>query len=315
MVNCARGGLIDEDALLGALEEGRVAGAALDVLEEEPPPRERALLRHPRVVITPHLGASTTEAQRRIALEIAGQVLAALDGHPVKGAVNAPVLQDDAWVRLGPFLDLMRSLGTIARQLVDGQVHRLEFAYEGEIAAGETEVLQGAFLSGLLATILDRPVNVINAATLARERGIAVAARREERSEDFSTLIRVRLETAQDGLTLGGTLFGRREPRIVQLDGYRLDLAPARHMLWVWNDDRPGMIGKVGTVLGNADVNIASMQVGRDHPRGRAVMVLGLDDPVPEEVLETLRGISGIVGVKSISGWGDDGATVAHPAR
>jgi len=301
IVNCARGGLIDEDALLGALEEGRVAGAALDVFEEEPP-RDSPLLRHPRVVVTPHLGASTAEAQRRIGLEVADQVLAALAGRPVRGAVNAPVVQEEAWLRLAPFRELMRSLGRIAQQLAGGQVRRVELSYEGEIASAETELLKATFVSALLAPVLDQPVNAINAVMLAGERGIALSERRADRSEDFSTLVRVRVETAAGDLTLGGTVSGRREPRIVLLDGYRIDLAPAPYMLWVWNDDRPGMIGKVGTILGNADVNIAYMQVGRDHPRGRAVMVLGLDDPVPDELIDTLRGISGIVDVKSVTG-------------
>ena len=301
IVNCARGGLIDEDALLGALEEGQVAGAALDVFEEEPP-RENRLLHHPNVVVTPHLGASTAEAQRRIGLEVADQVLAALAGRPVRGAVNAPVVQEEAWQRLGPFIELAGQLGRIAHQLAGGQVQRVEFSYEGEIASAETEWLRAAFLRALLAPVLAQPVNLINAVILAGERGITLSERREERSEDFSTLVRVRVVTAGDELTLGGTVFGRRDPRVVYLDGYRIDLVPAPFMLWIWNDDRPGMIGKVGTLLGNADVNIASMQVGRDAPRGRAVMVLGLDDPVPDELLGALRSINGIVDVKSITG-------------
>jgi len=301
IVNCARGGLIDEDALLAALEEGHIGGAALDVFADEPP-GHGGLNAHPRVVVTPHLGASTAEAQRRIGLEVAAQVLAALAGRPVKGAVNAPTVPEDTWQRLGPYIELAGQLGRIAQQLGGGQVQRVEFSYEGEIASWETEWLHAAFLRSLLAPVLAQPVNLINAAVLARDRGIALSERRDERGEDFSTLLRVRVVTTHGALTLAGTVFGRRDPRVVFFDGYRIDLVPAPFMLWIWNEDRPGMIGKVGTLLGNADVNIASMQVGRDAPRGRAVMVLGLDDPVPEGLLDALRRIDGIVDVKPIRG-------------
>ncbi|MDQ7844345.1 MAG: phosphoglycerate dehydrogenase [Armatimonadota bacterium] len=301
IVNCARGGLIDEEALLAALEEGHIGGAALDVFEDEPP-GPGGLRAHPRVVLTPHLGASTAEAQRRIGLEVAGQVLAALAGRPVRGAVNAPTVPEETWQRLGPYLELAGQLGRIARQLGGGQVRQVELSYEGEIASWETEWLRAAFLRSLLASILDEPVNLINATVLAQERGIALGERRDLQGGDFSTLLRVRVVTTADARTLAGTVFGRRDPRVVFFDGYRIDLVPAPFMLWIWNEDRPGMIGKVGTLLGNADVNIASMQVGRDAPRGRAVMVLGLDDPVPEELLEALRRIDGIVDVRPVYG-------------
>ncbi len=299
LVNCARGGLIDEEALLDALEDGTVAGAALDVFEEEPP-RDSPLLRHPRVILTPHLGASTEEAQRRVAVEVAEQVLAALAGRPVRGAVNAPVLQDEAWQRVQPFVDLARAMGAIACQLVDGQVQGVEMAYEGELAAQESAPLRAAFLAGLLERVLDQPVNLINAALVARERGIALAETRREEGEDFAALLRAKVETTGETFLIGGTIIGRREPRITHLDGYRVDLAPSAIMLFVWNEDRPGMIGRVGTLLGDADVNIAYMQVGRDRPRGRAIMVLGLDDPVPPPVREALTVLPGILKVRVV---------------
>lgn len=299
LVNCARGGLIDEDALLDALEEGVVAGAALDVVEEEPP-RDSPLLRHPRVILTPHLGASTEEAQRRVAVEVAEQVLAALAGRPVRGAVNAPVLQDEAWHQVRPFADLARTMGAIACQLVDGQVQGVELAYEGELAAWESAPLRAGFLAGLLERVLDQPVNLINAALVARERGIALTESRREESEDFASLLRARVETTGGAFLIAGTIIGRGEPRITHLEGYRVDLAPSAIMLFVWNEDRPGMIGRVGTLLGDADVNIAHMQVGRDRPRGRAIMVLGLDDPVPPPVREALTVLPGILKVRLV---------------
>jgi D-3-phosphoglycerate dehydrogenase len=313
VVNCARGGLIDEDALLAALEEGVVAGAALDVVEREPP-HHSPLLRHPRVILTPHLGASTEEAQRRVAVEVADQVLAALEGRPVRGAVNAPALQDDAWGRLQPFVDLARAMGAVVCQLADGQVRAVELAYEGEVASQDGAPLRAGFLAGLLERVLDEPVNLINAPVVARQRGITLTEARREDSEDFASQLRVRVETATGPCVIAGTVVGRREPRITHLDGYRMDLAPSPIMLFVWNEDRPGMIGRVGTLLGAADVNIASMHVGRDHPRGRALMVLGLDDPVPAPVAEALGRLPGILRVRVVqlparsSGFGVTGS-------
>lgn len=301
IINCARGGLIDEQALLAALQEGKVAGAALDVLEEEPPSRDSPLLHDPRVLITPHLGASTAEAQRTIAVDVADQVLAALDGRPVKGAVNSPALHDAVWQRIRPYADLMRYLGAIARHLIDGQLTAIDFIYEGEVAVEETEPLSASFLVGLLETTSEQPVNLVNAAVLTRERGIRLRDLRETHSEDFSSLIRARLETTQRALVLGGTLFGRHEPRMTHLNEYRIDLVPAPHMLFVWNEDRPGMIGRVGTLLGSHQVNIANMQVGRVTPGGLAVMVLTVDTPVPEGVVGEIARLDGITGVRSVS--------------
>jgi D-3-phosphoglycerate dehydrogenase len=299
VINCARGELVDEEALLAALEAGRVGGAALDVFEEEPP-RRTQLLGHPRVIVTPHLAASTAEAARSISVEIAEQVLLALAGQPVRGAVNLPVLQEEAWQRLRPFADLMRTLGAVAQQLLDSQIHAVECTYEGEVASTETSLLSASFLVGLLELILDQPINVVNAAILARERGLEVSERRREHSEDFSSLITTRVHTAAGPLVLGGTLFGRSEPRITHLDGYRIDLVPAPHMLFVWNVDRPGMIGRVGSLLGSRQVNIAGMQVGRVVPGGTAVMVLTVDSVVPEAVVRELAGLDGISAVKVV---------------
>ncbi|MDQ7820905.1 MAG: phosphoglycerate dehydrogenase [Armatimonadota bacterium] len=299
LVNCARGGLVDEDALLAALEEGVVAGAALDVMEREPP-HDSPLLRHPRVILTPHLGASTEEAQRRVAVEVADQVLAALEGRPVRGAVNAPALRDETWQRLRPFVDLARMMGAVACQLAEGQVREVELAYAGDLASHDGAPLRAGFLAGLLEPVLDQPVNLINASVVARERGIALAEVRREDGEDSASALRVRVETSGAAVVIAGTVVGGREPRITCLDGYRMDLAPSPIMLLVWNEDRPGMIGRVGTLLGGADVNIASMHVGRDHPRGRALMVLGLDDPVPPEVAEELGRLPGILKVRVV---------------
>ncbi|MDR7422728.1 MAG: phosphoglycerate dehydrogenase [Armatimonadota bacterium] len=299
LVNCARGELVDEDALRVALDEGRLGGAALDVFAHEPPGGS-PLVGHPRVVATPHLGASTREAQRSVALEAADQVLAALEGRPVRGAVNAPAVLDEAWQRLGPFLALTRHLGSVAQQLARGPVASVELLYAGEVAAEEPAPLTAAFLAGLFAGTSTRPVNMISAPALARDRGLAISEVRREESEDFQSLVAVSLIAGGGPLRLAGTLFGRREPRIVQVDDYRLDLIPAPHLLLVWNTDRPGMIGRVGSVLGAHAVNIANMHVGRITPGGTALMVLTVDAAPPAPVLAELAAIDGISDVRAV---------------
>ncbi len=299
LVNCARGGLVDEAALLDALHDGHLGGAALDVFEQEPPVAP-ALVQHPRVVVTPHLGASTHEAQRSVAVDVAEQVLAALKGQPVRGAVNAPVLVGEAWQRLEPFLTLARYLGSLAQQLADGQVEAVELLYAGEVAGEEPAPLSASFLIGFLTGIADQPVNMINAPALARDRGIAVGEVRRASSEDFQSVLGVTVQTSRGPLRLAGTLFGRREPRITQIGEYRLDLIPAEQMLFVWNADRPGMIGKVGTLLGGHRVNIANMHVGRISQGGIALMVLSLDSGIPEAALRELAGTDGVTGVKTV---------------
>ena len=299
LVNCARGGLVDEDALLAALEAGRLAGAALDVFEHEPPQR-RALLAHPRVVATPHLGASTREAQRSVAVDVAEQVLEALQGRPVRGAVNAPALVAETWQRLQPYLVLVRYLGLLAQQLADGQIEAVELRYAGAVAHEDPAPLTAAFLVGLFSGVSARPVNMVNAPVLAREHGIRTSAVREEESEDFQSLVAVTVRTTRGPLALAGTLFGHREPRITRVGDFRLDLIPARQLLFVWNADRPGMIGKVGTMLGAHAVNIANMHVGRVAPGGVALMVLTVDTEVPAEVLAALARLDGISAVRAV---------------
>ncbi|SRR5579884_1012593 len=300
LVNCARGGLVDEAALLDALDRGHVAGAALDVFAQEPPPADHPLLSHPRIVVTPHLGGSTVEAQRSIAVEVAEQVLAALRGEPVRGAVNAPALGEDAWRRLAPFVELARALGTLARELAEDRISAVAMTYEGEVARLDTQPLTASLLAGLLHGISDQPVNLVNATVLAAERGLRISEARTELCEDFASQVLVEIVASPGTLRLGGTLFGHREPRITRLDRWRLDLAPSPHMLFVWNEDRPGMIGRVGTILGRHSVNIANMHVGRQDAGGAAVMVLTLDVPAPPDAVREIEEADGIAKVKSV---------------
>ncbi len=300
LINCARGGLVDEAALRDALDREALAGAALDVFAQEPPPRNHPLLSHPRVVVTPHLGGSTLEAQRSIAVEIAEQVLAALRGEPVHGAVNAPALGEEIWRRLDPFMDLSRALGTLTQQLAEGQFSAITMAYEGEVSRLDTAPLTAAFLAGLLRYISDQPVNLVNSVVLAKERGLRVSEAHTDMCEDFLSQITAEVRMSQGSLALGGTLFGHREPRITRINQWRLDLVPAPHMLFVWNEDRPGMIGQVGTILGRHHVNIANMHVGRRDAGGRALMVLTLDAPPPADVVGEIDRAPGIVQIKSV---------------
>jgi len=297
LVNCARGGLVDEAALLEALEQGHLAGAALDTFAEEPP-QDLRLVRHPRVVATPHLGASTQEAQEAIGVDVAEQVLQALEGRLPRGAVNVAAFRGDVWDRLSPHLELARVLGSLLRQLSPGPVQAVEVRLEGELSQVEASPLVASVLVGLLGGVTDQVVNLVNATLLASERGVRVVESRQETSEDFASLMRVTAQTPRGTFLLAGTLFGRREPRIVRIGEYRIDLGLAPYMLFAWNTDRPGMIGRVGTVLGRHGVNIAGMHLGRESRGGVAVMVLTLDDPVPAPAVDEIRSLDGIYDVK-----------------
>ncbi|MDR5682499.1 MAG: phosphoglycerate dehydrogenase [Armatimonadota bacterium] len=297
IVNCARGGLIDEAALHEALEDGRVAGAALDVFESEPP-LDRRLIDHPRVIATPHLGASTREAQEAIGLDAAEQLLQALEGRLPRGTVNVAALRPEAWERLAPHLELARVLGALARQLGPGPAEVVEVRLEGELASAEPSLLTSSVLAGLLGGVTAQTVNLVNAPLVASERGLRVVESRQDSSDDFASLMVVTARTGVGELSLAGTLFGHREPRIVRIGEYRIDLAPAAHMLFAWNTDRPGMIGRVGTILGRFGVNIAGMHLGRQNPGGVAVMVLTLDDPVPAAAVAEIQSVDGIYDVK-----------------
>lgn len=299
LINTARGGLVDEDALLEALEEGRLRGAALDVFGQEPP-RDPRLLGQPNLILTPHLAGSTEEAQREVARETAQQVLAALKGEPVRNALNLPLVRPEQMAGLAPALELAEALGRLTSQLADGQWLCLRLVYEGEMAGEETEVLNAAALKGLLRAVTEEPVNLVNARLVARERGLEVVEERRERSERFSSLVRLALATSSGTYEVAGSVL-RGQPYVVQVQEYWVDFPPRGHLLLSRHQDRPGMIGQVGTLLGQADVNISFMQVGRQAPRGQAIMVLGLDEPVPEPLIERLRAIPHIHSIRPVT--------------
>lgn len=300
IINCARGGIIDEAALYEAIKSGKVAGAALDVFEQEPL-YESPLFSLPNVVVTPHLGASTVEAQLGVAEVIAEEILVALRGGFVRNAVNVPFVRPEVLAEIGPFVGLAEKLGRFAAQLVSGRINLVETRFTGEIARHDVSLLTTAVLKGVLSVALQEAVNFVSANEVARKRGIRVAETREEQEEDYVSLITVRVVAPEGDRTLAGTLSGGRDPRVVSIDGYRVDAVPEGHMLFIPHMDRPRIIGRVGTLIGAHDINIAAMQVGRKVIGGPAVMLLTVDTPVPEETLAEIAKVDGVMGVRMVS--------------
>ena len=299
LVNVARGELLDEDALVEALESGKVAGAALDVFSEEP--YAGRLLELDDVVVTPHLGASTHEAQDRAGLIVAEQVAAALEGGVVTNAVNMPAVPAEELEHLAPFLPLAADLGALAIELAGGSPARIDLGYFGLLAARDTRLLTVAALNGAFHGRVEEPVNYVNAPLVARERGIEVREEASAVSPDFTSLVSVTAVAGGRPFTVLGTTIGREHrPRLVGALGYEIEVELDRHMLFAVNDDRPGMIGRLGTLLGEAGVNIANMAVSRNRQEARALMALTVDTPLPDALLAQLRAEPGFVDARFI---------------
>ncbi|MDQ3980939.1 MAG: phosphoglycerate dehydrogenase [Actinomycetota bacterium] len=295
VINTARGGIVDEDALYRLIQEGRLGGAGLDVFAKEPCTSSPLFGLDP-VVVTPHLGASTAEAQDKAGDTIAEQVILALAGEFVPYAVNVDASEASETVR--PFLPLAERLGRIFAQLNQKAPDRLEVAYQGQLADYDTRILTLAVLKGVLGELTDEPVSYVNAPQLALEHGLNVHESRHSEAHDYVNLVTVR--GADHGVA--GTLFGLRdEARLVMVDDHMVDIPPARHMVVVRNDDRPGMIGFVGTRVGQAGVNISDMDVGRSASGEAALMVLSTDQPLPQEVVADLRAQPGILHVHALT--------------
>ena len=306
-VNVARGGLVDEAALLAALESGHIAGAALDVFEAEPPEKDNPLLAHPAVITTPHLGASTVEAQEQVALDVAREVVQVLSGRPATAAVNAPVLDPETLAAIGPYLPVAEMCGTVATQLGGGGWKEIEIDYQGELANYDTTALKAAAVSGLLSTISEEQVNVVSLQHVLTRRGWHVEERKMDEAGPFTNLVSIRLR-GQDGEScVRGTLV-HGTPHIVEIDGFEVDVARSAlsrgedYILIVENEDRPGRVGAVGSALGEMGVNISHMAVGRRDPRKarEAVMVLSMDRSLDSEELRTVSAIPGIAKVLQV---------------
>ena len=300
IVNCARGGIVDEAALLRALEDGSVAGAGLDVFEKEPPPAGDPLAARDEVVATPHLGASTVEAQEKVAVRIAEQMLSYLQRGSVAGAVNVDPIEPEVFRAIAPWLELSEKLGRFQARLAPAAAREMTVEFSGALLEHPVQLLLAAVLKGFLEDVVTQPVNLINAPVLAREMGMRVHEVRASDPADYTSLVCTRLTTASGDRTLAGTLFGKREARLVRLDEFRFDAVPAGEMLICSNDDRPGMVGILGTLLGEAGVNIASLSLGRDHTGGKAIAIFNLDSSIGAGLLEKIRSLSGILWAETV---------------
>ena len=289
LLNVARGGIIDEEALVAALKSGRVAGAALDVFVQEPPAADSPLLTAPNIVLTPHLGASTVEAQEAVALEAAQLLIDYLTRGVVQCAVNMAAFNRKELDEMRHYVDLARRLGMLQANMASGPIVKAELTYRGELAKKGTKLLTAAFAAGLLESRLTESVNLINAELLARERGIEIVESAQPNKGDFSNLMQTEVFSDKKSLVASGTLFGKEYLRLVQLGPYRIESYLDGVLLAFTHHDVPGLIGYIGTVFGKHNVNIASMNVGRQMPGGEAIAVLNLDNPPPEEALKEVK--------------------------
>jgi D-3-phosphoglycerate dehydrogenase len=302
IVNCARGGLVDEAALVEGLRSGHVAGAALDVFEVEPA-TENPLFAFDNVVCTPHLGAATTEAQENVALQVAEQMSDYLLTGAVTNAINLPAISAEDAPRVRPYMDLCRLLGAFAGQLTraqDGVISRVSVEYEGAVAALNHRPLTAAALAGLMAPMITG-ANMVNAPVLARERGIEVAETVNDRQSEYQTLVRITVSTGNQDRSVSGTLFAGSRPRLVDIKGIPVEANFSRHMLYVTNQDKPGFIGRFGATLAGAGINIATFHLGRSEAGGDAICLVSVDEPVPEDVLAMVRTLPLVVQATSLS--------------
>ncbi|MBB3064780.1 phosphoglycerate dehydrogenase [Limibacillus halophilus] len=289
IINCARGGLVDEAALYNAIQSGQVAGAALDVFETEPA-RESPLFGLEQVVCTPHLGASTSEAQEKVALQIAEQMADFLLTGAVRNALNTPSLSAEDAKRLKPYMQLAEQMGSFAGQLTRTGLTSVNIEYEGHVAELNCRPLTQTVLTGLLRPMLDS-VNMVNAPVLARERDIALSETKRDGDCDYQTLIRVTVKTDRGQRSVAGTLFGGTKPRVVEIKGIQVEAELGPHMLYITNKDKPGLIGRLGTILSDAGVNIATFHLGRSSPGGDAIALLELDQSLSAETLKKVRAL------------------------
>jgi len=300
-INCSRGGVVDETALYEALKSKNLAGAALDVFEEEPT-TQSPLFELDNIVVVPHLGAATKEAQAHVAIDIARQVVNALRGKPVTGAINQIYIDPDKIEILSPFLVLVEKIGSFQAQIVDRPISEVHIKYgPGEIYDDESIApITVALQKGLLTPGLKDSVNYVNAPILVKERGIKVIETKESVLSDFTNLISVTVKTDERECTIAGTVFGKNDPRIVLVDDYHINAVPLGHVILLYNKDQPGMIGSVGTILGENNINIADMSVGRTGLKDRSLMVINIDSLAPKEVLQKIIDLENIFDVKQL---------------
>ena len=290
LVNCARGGIVNEADLYDAMVSGKVAGAALDVFDAEPPAGS-PLLAVDRLICTPHLGASTREAQTNVAVAVVQQIVDYLKSGSVVNAVNVPSVTGELLVRLKPFLELGDRMGCLMPQLLKGALKEVAVEYTGDFQGLDLSPVTTAILKGLLTPTVKDDVNSVNAPILAKARGIKVSETASAESDEFLNLVTVRAVTTEMDCTLAGTIYGKQDSRIVRINNFRLEMIPLGHMAIINNLDKPGAIGSIGTTLGNHDINIARMQVGQEEEGNHNIIFLNTDTQIPTAVLEELRAL------------------------
>jgi len=301
LINVARGGIIDEAALAEAAKSGKIAGAAIDVFSVEPATADNPLLGIPNIITTPHLGASTEEAQVNVAIDIAEQIADVLSGKPARAAVNMPSVSAEVLARIEPYLALGEKIGSLMSQMSQSGVQDFEVIYNGDDFENlPTLHITRAVMKGVLEPVVPDSVNYVNAPSLAAARGIKVTESRVQ-NDSHSCLLTVRAQTKNNTREICGTVFGRHDVRIVHIDGYRVDIVPKGSMIVTEHTDRPGIIGKVGTLLGNNSVNIAGMHVGRESEGQKALMVLMIDSPVEDSILDQIKQIDGMETARQVS--------------
>ena len=298
IINCARGGLVNEADLRAALDSGHVAGAAFDVFTEEPATRN-PLFGHPNVVCTPHLGAATTEAQENVALQIAEQMADYLLRGAISNAVNFPSLSAEEAPRLRPFIDLADKLGSFAGQLTETGIKKVQLSYEGHVAEMNTKALTSAAVAGLLRPMLQE-INVVSAPLVAKDRGIVVEEMTRAAAGDYESLISVTVVTERQTRSVSGTVFADGRPRIVNIKGIRMDAGFGPSMIYITNRDKPGSIGRFSSTLGDAGINIATFHVGRDVPGGNAIALIEIDGELPPAVLAAMRALPQVQQVRPL---------------
>ncbi len=299
IINASRGGVVDEDALYRALKSGKVASAALDVYEKEPP-EGSPLLELNNLVCTPHLGAATEDAQENVAIAVANQIMDYLLYGTIKNAVNFPAVSADILPILQPYINLAERLGSFISQNFDGGIEEVTIEYKGQVAELNLETMTIAALKGILTPILEETVNFINAPLIAKERGIEVKEITTSDAGDYHSMLAIKIKSGKKESLVSGVLHGKKEPRIIAINGFAVEVVPEGEMLVLSNNDKPGVIGNIGTLLGKNKINIASMQFGREKRGGKAISVVSVDNPLSKEVLSKIKKLPYVLSVKQI---------------
>jgi D-3-phosphoglycerate dehydrogenase len=300
LINCSRGGIVNEKDLAGAIKAGIVSSAAVDVFDTEPPPRDNPLIGLEEIILTPHLGASTREAQENVAIAIAEQIADYLIEGTIRNAVNVPSVPAELLASLGPYITLGEKLGSFQGQTLKGAIEEIAVEYSGEVVDYDVAPITIACIKGILDQLLDQYVNFVNAPFVAKERGIKVVEVKSSRAIDFASSVTIKVKTKEKEFLVEGALFGKKEPRIVRIDRFFLDAVPEGYLLVLHNKDKPGVIGNVGTLLGENNINIARLHLGRQTSGGEAVSVWNIDTPLSKGVTEKLLKLPNIISAKLV---------------